>query len=102
MEYWALIWGGVVMGLTGLTLSAHNLTLRWLPKSAIDFATAVHLYEAALATLAIVIWHFYAVIFDPDVYPLDTSFITGYSVKLREEEAAADSAGNDNPSAPAE
>jgi hypothetical protein len=25
-----------------------------------------------------VIWHFYSVIFDPDVYPLDTAFLTGY------------------------
>jgi hypothetical protein len=25
-----------------------------------------------LATLAIVVWHFYFVIFDPEVYPMDT------------------------------
>jgi hypothetical protein len=43
-------------------------------------ATSVHLYEAVLATLAIVVWHFYSVIFDPDVYPLNTAFLTGRSV----------------------
>ena len=35
--------------------------------------------EAVLATLAIVVWHFYSVIFDPDVYPLDPAAFTGYS-----------------------
>jgi cytochrome b subunit of formate dehydrogenase len=82
MEYWAVVWGGVVMALTGLMLWANNVTLAWLPKSAIDFATAVHFYEAVLATLAIFVWHFYTVIFDPDVYPLETAFLTGVSVKL--------------------
>jgi hypothetical protein len=34
-----------------------------------------------LATLAIVVWHFYTVIFDPDVYPMDIAWLTGVSVK---------------------
>jgi hypothetical protein len=47
----------------------------------LDVATSVHFYEALLATLAIVVWHFYTVIFDPDVYPMDTAWLTGVSVK---------------------
>lgn len=90
MEYWAVLWGGFVMGLTGLLLWANNLALRWLPKSFMDVATSVHLYEAILATLAIFVWHFYSVIFDPDVYPLETAFLTGYSVKPEEGEAEAE------------
>jgi cytochrome b subunit of formate dehydrogenase len=81
MEYWAVIWGGVVMGVTGLLLWGINYALRWLPKSVIDVATSIHFYEAVLATMAIVVWHFYSVIFDPDVYPLETAFLTGVSVK---------------------
>jgi hypothetical protein len=42
-----------------------------------DVATVVHFYEAVLATLAIVVWHFYFVIFDPLVYPMDTAWLTG-------------------------
>jgi cytochrome b subunit of formate dehydrogenase len=86
-EYWAVVWGGVIMGLTGVMLWANNLTLKWLPKSALDLATSIHLYEAILATLAIVVWHFYGVIFDPDVYPLETAFLTGVSVKEHAAEA---------------
>jgi len=83
-EYWAVAWGTVIMGLTGIMLWANNLTLRFLPKLALDVATAVHFYEAVLASLAIVVWHFYSVIFDPDVYPLETAFLTGVSVKEHE------------------
>jgi formate dehydrogenase gamma subunit len=86
-EYWAVVWGSVVMILTGLMLWANNLMLAMLPKSWLDVATAVHFYEAVLATLSIVIWHFYTVIFDPEVYPLDTAFVTGTSVRVHEEAA---------------
>ena len=40
-------------------------------------ATAIHFYEAVLATLAILVWHLYWVIFDPDVYPMDWSWWNG-------------------------
>ena len=38
---------------------------------------AAHYYEAILATASIVVWHFYMVVFDPDVYPMDRSWLTG-------------------------
>jgi len=83
-EYWAVVWGAVVMIASGLVLWANNLVMKLLPKLWLDVATSIHFYEAVLATLAIVVWHFYSVIFDPDVYPLNTAFLTGYSVKKDE------------------
>ena len=85
-EYWAVVWGAVVMAVSGIMLWANNLMLRFLPKTWLDVATSVHFYEAVLATLAIIVWHFYSVIFDPDVYPLDTAWLTGVSVKEHEQE----------------
>jgi cytochrome b subunit of formate dehydrogenase len=82
-EYWAVAWGTAIMAITGVALWAVNFSLRWLPKAWLDIATAVHFYEAVLATLAIVVWHLYSVIFDPDVYPLDTAWLTGYSPRKR-------------------
>jgi cytochrome b subunit of formate dehydrogenase len=76
-EYLALVWGTVVMAVTGFVLWFENWSLANLPKWASDVATVVHFYEAVLATLAILVWHFYFVIFDPLVYPLDTAFLTG-------------------------
>ena len=86
-EYWAVVWGAVVMILTGLMLWANRFTLKWLPKSFLDLATTVHFYEAVLAGLAIVVWHFYSVIFDPDVYPMETAWLTGRSVKRKVQSA---------------
>jgi hypothetical protein len=37
----------------------------------------VHFYEAILATLAIIVWHFYQVFFDPDVYPMNWAWWDG-------------------------
>ncbi|MCX6619743.1 MAG: cytochrome b/b6 domain-containing protein, partial [Acidobacteria bacterium] len=86
-EYWAVVWGTFVMGLTGLMLWFNRYTLVWLPKEWLDVATAVHFYEAVLASLAILIWHFYTVILDPDVYPLDPAWLTGFSVRKRQAHA---------------
>jgi cytochrome b subunit of formate dehydrogenase len=83
MEYWAVVWGAVVMIATGAVLWANTFVLQWLPKVVTDIATAVHFYEAALAALAIIIWHFYFVFFDPDVYPMDTAWFTGDSIRKR-------------------
>jgi cytochrome b subunit of formate dehydrogenase len=80
-EYWAVVWGAIVMIASGTMLWANNLSMKLLPKAWLDIATSVHFYEALLATLAIVVWHFYSVIFDPDVYPLNTAFLTGKTVK---------------------
>lgn len=77
-EYWALVWGTVVMGATGIVLWFNNLFLPVISSFGMDISTAIHFYEAILASLAIVVWHFYFVIYNPDVYPLNKAFITGY------------------------
>jgi cytochrome b subunit of formate dehydrogenase len=76
-EYWALIWGSVVMAGTGFMLWFENWTLKFLAKWVLDLATLVHYYEAWLAASAILVWHFYYVIFNPDVYPMDWTWLTG-------------------------
>ncbi len=76
-EYWALIWGTVVMTLTGGLLWFNNSSMRELPKWILDLATVIHYYEAWLAFLAIVVWHLYMNIANPEVYPLNWTFITG-------------------------
>jgi len=76
-EYWALIWGSVVMAGTGFMLWFENWTLKFLAKWVLDVATLVHYYEAWLAASAILVWHFYYVIFNPDVYPMNWTWLTG-------------------------
>jgi cytochrome b subunit of formate dehydrogenase len=79
MEYIALMWGVLVMAVTGGALWFENVVLRWLPKWTADLATVIHFYEGVLASLAILVWHFYFVIFDPVVYPMDAAWLTGRS-----------------------
>ncbi len=77
LEYLALVWGTMIMAVSGFLLWFENWSLAHLPKWILDVATVVHFYEAVLATLAILVWHFYFVIFDPVVYPMDTGWLTG-------------------------
>jgi len=77
-EYWALVWGTVVMVITGIMLWFDNWFIQFLPKGVLDVALVVHFWEAWLASLAILVWHFYSVIFHPHVYPMNPSWITGH------------------------
>ena len=77
LEYWAFLWGTVIMSATGFLLWFDNFVLRHFPKWFSDAATAVHWYEALLATFSILLWHFYVVIFDPVVYPMNLAWLTG-------------------------
>jgi len=76
-EYWALVWGMFVMAGTGLMawfkVGVGDLVPGWW----VDVALTIHWYEAILATLAIVVWHLYGVIFDPDAYPMNWSWYDG-------------------------
>ena len=76
-EYWALIWGTVVMTVTGVLLWFNNSSMRELPKWMLDLSTVIHYYEAWLAFLAIVVWHLYMNIVNPDVYPMNWTWLTG-------------------------
>jgi cytochrome b subunit of formate dehydrogenase len=76
-EYWALIWGAVVMFGTGLFLWFDNVLVQWVPKGVLEVALVIHFYEAVLATLAIAVWHMYSTVFSPAVYPGNPSWITG-------------------------
>ena len=77
MEYWAVVWGTIIMGVTGLMIWLKMDVTRFLPRWVVDVALTIHYYEAVLACLAIVVWHLYHVIFDPDVYPLNAAFWDG-------------------------
>ncbi len=76
-EYWALVWGMVVMAVTGVMLWAKVFVGNYMARWWLDVATAIHFYEAILATLAIVVWHFYQVFLDPDVYPMNWAWWDG-------------------------
>jgi cytochrome b subunit of formate dehydrogenase len=77
LEYLGLIWGTIVMTVTGFILWFKTEWLQFFPMWTWDVARAIHFYEAVLATLTIIVWHFYSVVFNPDVYPMSWAWITG-------------------------
>lgn len=61
MEYWAFVWGAIVMGATGFLMWNPITATQYLPGELVPAAKAAHGGEAVLAVLAIIIWHMYGV-----------------------------------------
>ena len=102
LEYWAVVWGTIIMGVTGLMLWFNVSVTQWLPRWVVAVATTIHYYEAVLACLAIVVWHFYHVIFDPDVYPIHPAVVDGMiSERFQQHEHALENRPHKNCSDPA-
>lgn len=83
-EYWALVWGTIAMGVTGI--------IQWFPAQLteilpagwiIPVGRALHRWEAILAVLAILTWHFYHSV----IKTLNLSIFNGnMSIEQMEEE----------------
>jgi formate dehydrogenase gamma subunit len=74
VEYWAFVWGTVVMIITGFMMWNPLATTRFLPGEFIPAAKTAHGGEATLAVLAIILWHLYNVL----VRTRNKSMFTGY------------------------
>lgn len=60
-EYWAVVWGTVIMIITGFMLWNPIATTWFLPGEFVPAAKAAHGAEAVLAVLSILTWHLYNV-----------------------------------------
>lgn len=81
MEYWAVVWGTVIMGATGFILWFKDFFFKYISNTGMDIATTIHYYEAILASLAILVWHFYFIFLNPDVYPMNKAWLSGLMTK---------------------
>ena len=61
VEYYAVVWGTIVMAITGFMMWNPIATTRVLPGEVIPAAKVAHGLEAILAVSAILIWHMYHV-----------------------------------------
>jgi cytochrome b subunit of formate dehydrogenase len=77
LEYWSVVWGTLVMGVTGLVLLFPVFATSYLPGVAVTASKVAHSYEALLAVLAIVLWHFYHAHLAAGSFPMDRSIFTG-------------------------
>lgn len=74
LEYWAVIWGTLIMAITGFMLWNPITTARLLPGEFIPAAKAAHGGEAILAILSILTWHVY----NAHIKHFNRSIFTGY------------------------
>jgi cytochrome b subunit of formate dehydrogenase len=72
-EYWALVWGTIAMGVTGLMQWFPVQLTAVFPGWIIPAGRALHRWEAILAVLAILTWHFYHSV----IKTLNLSIFTG-------------------------
>ncbi len=77
-DYFAVFWGIVVIGSTGLTLWFPVFFTRFMPGSFINVATIIHSDEALLATGFIFTVHFFNTHLRPEKFPMDTTIFTGH------------------------
>lgn len=77
-DYWAPFWGMVIIGSSGVILWNEGLSARLFTGQVINYALIAHSDEALLAALFLFIWHWYNVHFSVSVFPMGSSFITGY------------------------
>jgi hypothetical protein len=76
-DYFAVFWGVLVIGSTGLTLWFPIFFTRFLPGWSINVATIIHSDEALLATGFIFTVHFFNTHLRPEKFPMDTVIFTG-------------------------
>jgi formate dehydrogenase subunit gamma len=82
-EYWGLMFGSAIITVTGLVLMFPVLVTKILPGQFVAASVEIHGWEATLAVLTIVVWHFYEVMLRPDVFPADSTIFTGKISKAR-------------------
>ena len=77
-DYFAVFWGVMVIGSTGLMLWFPEVFTRFLPGWLINVAQIIHSDEALLAVGFIFTIHFFNTHLRPESFPMDTVIFTGY------------------------
>lgn len=82
-DYWGVLVSNAVMIVTGLVLMFPIITTKFLYGEIVPAANVIHTNQSLLIILVIAVWHIYNSIFSPEIFPLDTSILTGYISKER-------------------
>ncbi len=77
-DYFAVFWGVMVIGSTGLMLWFPEIFTKFLPGWLINVAQIIHSDEALLAVGFIFTIHFFNTHLRPESFPMDTVIFTGY------------------------
>jgi cytochrome b subunit of formate dehydrogenase len=78
-DYWAVFWGVLFIGFSGLVLWFPLFFSGFLPGSIFNWAKIVHAEEAVLAAAYIFAIHFFNTHLKPGKFPMDPAMFTGRS-----------------------
>lgn len=76
-QYWGVFAGILIMGISGVILWFKEFSMAVLPKWVMDTTLVVHGYEGTIAFLVLFLWHQYNAHLNPDVFPMDKTWIDG-------------------------
>lgn len=76
-DYWAVFWGVLIIGLSGLVLWFPDVATRFLPGIVINVAHIMHSDEAVLAVGFVFVVHMFNTHLRVEKFPIDKSIFTG-------------------------
>ncbi len=77
-QYWGVVLGSIIMIITGVILLLKVWQIGMIvPKWLWDITNLIHSYEGLLIFLVLFIWHIYDVHLSPDVFPMNSIWLTG-------------------------
>jgi cytochrome b subunit of formate dehydrogenase len=76
-DYWAVYWGVIIMLGTGTLMAFNTYFMNLLGPYSMQIAKLIHSDEALLASLALILWHFYWAHMNPEKFPMNKTFLTG-------------------------
>ena len=76
-QYWGVFAGIFLMVISGIILWFKEFSMAVFPKWVMDTTLVVHGYEGTIAFVVLFLWHQYNAHLNPDVFPMDKTWIDG-------------------------
>ena len=77
IQYWVVTLSIILITVTGVVMWIDSIFVGFFSVFIRDINKVLHFYQTWFAALFIIVWHLYRVVFNPDVYPMNTAWVKG-------------------------